>query len=64
MKRLSVIAILCMFLTNMVTAQELQCSIQVNSNQVAGTDKTVFQNLQTALYEFINNTKCRSSLYV
>lgn len=57
MKRLSVIAILCMFLTNMVTAQELQCSIQVNSNQVAGTDKTVFQNLQTALYEFINNTK-------
>lgn len=57
MKRLSVIAILCMFLTNMVAAQELQCSIQVNSNQVAGTDKTVFQNLQTALYEFINNTK-------
>lgn len=57
MKRLSVIAILCLFLTNMVAAQELQCSIQVNSNQVAGTDKTVFQNLQTALYEFINNTK-------
>ena len=57
MKRLSVIAILCMFLTNIVSAQELQCSIQVNSNQVAGTDKTVFQNLQTALYEFINNTK-------
>ena len=56
MKRLSVIAILCLFLTNMVAAQELQCSIQVNSNQVAGTDKTVFQNLQTALYEFINNT--------
>ena len=57
MKRLSVIAILCLFLTNIVAAQELNCSIQVNSNQVAGTDKTVFQNLQTALYEFINNTK-------
>ena len=57
MKRLSVIAILCMFLTSMVAAQELKCDIQVNSNQVAGTDKTVFQNLQTALYEFINNTK-------
>lgn len=57
MKRLSVIAILCLFLTNLVAAQELKCDIQVNSNQVAGTDKTVFQNLQTALYEFINNTK-------
>ena len=57
MKRLSVIAILCMFLTNMVAAQELKCDIQVNSSQVAGTDKTVFQNLQTALYDFINNTK-------
>ena len=57
MKRLSVIAILCLFLVNIVSAQEMKCDIQVNSNQVAGTDKTVFQNLQTALYEFINNTK-------
>ena len=49
-----------MFLTNIVAAQELRCDIQVNSSQVAGTDKTVFQNLQTALYEFINNTKWTS----
>ena len=60
MKRLSVIAILCLFLVNIVSAQELKCDIRVNSNQVAGTDKTVFQNLQTALYEFINNTKWTS----
>ena len=46
-----------MFLTNMVAAQEMKCDIRINSSQVAGTDKTVFQNLQTALYEFINNTK-------
>ena len=57
MKRLFVITILCMFFTNIVAAQELKCDIQINSNQVAGSDKTVFQNLQTALYEFINNTK-------
>lgn len=48
----------CLLLTaNLVVAQELKCDIRVNSNQVAGTDKTVFQNMQTALYEFINNTK-------
>ena len=59
MKRTAVSVILacCMFFANVLVAQELQCEIRVNSNQVAGTDKTVFQNLQTALYEFINNTK-------
>lgn len=42
---------------NMLFAQELKCDIRVNANQVSGTDRTVFQNMQTALYEFINNTK-------
>ena len=46
-----------MFFTSMASAQELKCDIRINSNQIAGSDKTVFQNLQTALYEFINNTK-------
>ena len=46
-----------MFLTNMVAAQELKCDIRINSNQMAGSDKTVYENLQTALYEYINNTK-------
>ena len=62
MKKLlvSIIAAVCMFLANMATAQEMKCDIRINSNQVAGTDKTVFQNLQTALYEFVNNTKWTS----
>ena len=38
-------------------AQELQCDVRVNSNKVQGSDKTIYQNLQTSLYEFINNTK-------
>lgn len=60
MRRLSVIVILCMFLANIVSAQELKCDIQINSSQLSGSDKTIFQNLQTALYEFINNTKWTS----
>ena len=42
---------------NTACAQELKCDIRINSNQVSGTDKTVFQNMQTALYDFINSTK-------
>ena len=38
-------------------AQELKCEVRVNSNQMEGSDKTIYQNMQTALYEFLNNTK-------
>ena len=38
-------------------AQELKCDVRVNSNQVEGSDKTIYQNLQTSLYDFLNNTK-------
>ena len=46
-----------MFFTNIIAAQELKCDIVVNSSQISGTDKSVFESMQTALYEFINNTK-------
>ncbi len=41
----------------LLQAQELQCDVRVNSNKVQGSDKTIYQNLQTSLYEFVNNTK-------
>lgn len=37
-------------------AQELRCNVQVVSSQIQGTNKQVFQTLQTAIYEFMNNT--------
>lgn len=38
-------------------AQEFICQVQVTSPQVEGTDKKVFQTLQQAIYDFINNRK-------
>lgn len=38
-------------------AQELNCKVQVVSPTIQGTDKSVFDNLQTAVYEFMNNRK-------
>jgi len=35
-------------------SQELQCNISVNSSQVTGTNKTVFEAMQRDLYEFMN----------
>ena len=60
MKR--VIATLLIVISSLLTihtlqAQELICDVRVNSNKVEGSDKTIYQNLQTSLYEFVNNTK-------
>ncbi|MDD2799277.1 MAG: DUF4835 family protein [Bacteroidales bacterium] len=38
-------------------AQELNCRVQINSDQIQGTNKQVFTSLQTALTEFLNNRK-------
>ena len=51
------IALGCLMNLSILQAQELQCDVRVSSNKVQGSDKTIYQNLQTSLYEFINNTK-------
>lgn len=40
-----------------VLSQELNCQVQVLSGQIAGTDKRVFESMQTAIYEFMNTRK-------
>lgn len=46
-----------------IFSQELRCNIQVNSSQIQGTNKQVFQTLQTAIYEFMNNTAWTNHVY-
>ncbi len=52
--------ILLLILTAVVStafSQELNCKVQVLSQQVQGTDKRVFEIIQTAITEFMNNKK-------
>lgn len=37
--------------------QELNCSVEVNSDKISGTDKSVFTTLQSAITEYMNNTQ-------
>ncbi len=37
-------------------SQELNCSVQIVTQQIQGTNKQVFQTLQGAIYEYMNNT--------
>jgi len=38
-------------------AQELKCTVTVNSDKVQGSNKSMFTTLQQSMEEFINNTK-------
>lgn len=50
-------------LYSLVGAQELKCNIQINSQKIQGTNRNVYQTLQTALYEFLNNTSWTNHIY-
>ena len=56
MKKIILYLLVIGFAVN-VNAQELLCNIRVNSSQVQTSDRKVFQTMQTAIYEFINNKK-------
>lgn len=43
--------------------QELNCNVQVVSQQIQGTNKSVFTTLQRAIYEFMNNTVWSNHVY-
>lgn len=44
-------------------AQELNCTVTFNTEQVAVTNQQVFKTLQKALTEFVNNTKWSNQVY-
>ncbi|WP_430809807.1 MULTISPECIES: DUF4835 family protein [unclassified Carboxylicivirga] len=52
-----VIVVLCLLLGVNLVAQEFQCRVQVVSPQVQSTNKKVFETMQTAIMEFMNNQK-------
>ena len=38
-------------------AQELRCTVTINSDQIQGSNKSVFNTLKQSIEEFVNNTK-------
>ena len=50
-----VLAAAALWAASDASAQELQAKVNINSQQVQGTDKSVFENLQQTLEQFIND---------
>lgn len=40
-----------------VYAQELNCKVQINIEQISGTDKAVYENLKSTVQEYMNTTR-------
>ena len=49
--------ILALLLCGMMNAQELNCNVSINSDYIEGSNKSVFNTLQQAITEYINNTR-------
>lgn len=43
--------------TNQLLAQELRCNISISSQKIQGANRTMFETMQSDLYEFMNNRK-------
>ncbi len=52
-----------LLMPSLIMAQELKCNIQINSQKIQGSNRAVYQTLQTALYEFMNNTSWTNHIY-
>jgi len=46
-----------------VSAQELNCSVQINSSQIQGTDKSVFDVMEKNIFEFLNSTTWTNNVF-
>lgn len=55
--------LLIILIPSLVKSQEFICQVSVNSPQIEGTEKKVFQTLQTELYDFINNRKWTNYIF-
>lgn len=57
MKLITLIIASVLTFSNCLKAQELNCTVKVLSPAIQGTERSVFETLETAVKEFMNNTR-------
>ena len=62
MRKTGLLIIILMVSMN-IWSQELRCNVQVVSQQIQGSNKQVFETLQNAIYEFMNNRVWTNHVY-
>ncbi|MBS0010980.1 MAG: DUF4835 family protein [Bacteroidales bacterium] len=62
-KILIIVSSLMLSLSAQLHSQELNCSVQVSAQRIQGSNRQVFQTMQKAIYEFMNNTVWTNHVY-
>ncbi len=62
-KRIFLVFIALLFVTNIAFSQEFLCQVTVNTQKIQSSDKHKYESLQKALYEFVNNRKWTNYQY-
>lgn len=57
MKKYLLILLVLVFSIDLCFAQELRCNISISAQKIQGANRTMFETMQTDLYEFMNNRK-------
>jgi len=57
MRRIYLIFALIVIAPSILIAQELRCNISISATKLQGANRTVFETMQSDLYEFMNNRK-------
>lgn len=63
MKRFIIILLIVFVSQKLSFAQELRCNISISAQKIQGANKTVFETMQSDLYEFMNNRKWTDHQY-
>lgn len=51
-----IVSSLLLLFVGVIQAQQLNCTIQINSDKVASTNQQLFKNLKTSISDFVNKT--------
>ena len=58
-----IIGFLFLFFVGLANAQQLNCTVQVNSDKLASTNNQIFRNLEKSVNEFVNKTDWTGESY-
>jgi len=58
-----IVAIFFLSFCSMVSSQELNCTVTINSDQVSQTNQQVFKTLERSLNDFVNKSKWTNKIY-
>lgn len=58
-----IVSFLFLFFVGFVQAQQLNCTVQINTDKVATTNNQIFKNLKTSITDFVNKTDWTGKVY-